>query len=460
MNEIQLGTVVETGKPLLVPRERLGHVHLRGMTGSGKTSMGAIPLIAQLIEPYALDGVEEKDPIFVFDLGGDASLFHTSRKLAERAKRRFRYLTLDPDLHSDHFPPFQAIAGEKNVLGMATFLVTAMHMDHGLVYGGSYYTAQNCAALLSVARRLSHGSKEATLDDVSLFLDAPHNRKLFKDADQVRMAFSFLKEYPQLSDSNNPDNDILFDRALDQSDVIYFFLPTLTEPQSARIVAGLGLYTAVQAAMRRTKLGKSKRRAKIFIDEFQAIVGPNLGALLAQSRKFGCSFILLNQSTSQLENRELDLSDVVCEGASTKIYFTSVGKRDVEDLQLLSGEKVKILGGTSAQKFAQTTSTREVVSPRLELDSILQVSSRFGQAFAVLNHGDGQHEPIVIELKHQFKDLSHVPMPPRKEAPGSPAPNSPRKVHPEADKMRRQLADLLSQKRKAEECDAAAAATT
>ena len=52
----------------------------------------------------------------------------------------------------------------KLVPAMATFLVTAMHMDHGLVYGGSYYTAQNCAALLSVARRLSEDSKEATLD--------------------------------------------------------------------------------------------------------------------------------------------------------------------------------------------------------------------------------------------------------------------------------------------------------
>jgi hypothetical protein len=453
MSEIRLGTVVQTGKPFVIPRAKLGHVHIRGMTGSGKTSMGAIPLIAQLMEPYTADGGTEKDPIFVFDLGGDASLFHTARYLAERAGRRFRYLTLDPDLDSDHFPALQVIPGEKNVLGIATFLVTAMHMDHGLVYGGAYYTAQNCAALLSVARRLSRDSKEATLDDVSEFLDAPGNRKLFKDADQVRLAFHFLKEYPQLSESGNLKNDILFDRALEESEVIYFFLPTLTEPQSARIVAGLGLYTAVQAAMRRTKLGKPKRRAKIIIDEFQAIVGPNVGALLAQSRKFGCSFILLNQTTSQLENRDVNLADVVFEGTSTKIYFTVVGKKDVEDLQLLSGETIKVLGGTSTQKFAQTTSSREVVVPKLELDTILKVSSSFGRAFAVLNHGDGNHEPIVIELKHEFKDLSQLPMPARKEAPTQKVVANNLRNDAGKDDRQARLAKLLSMKRAQETWD-------
>jgi hypothetical protein len=453
---IELGTVVSTGSPLLVSRQKLGNVHFRGMTGSGKSSMGAIPLIAQLMSPYRLDGgPEERDPLFIFDLGGDQSLFHTSRTLAERAERRFRHVTLDPDLHSDHFPPFQAIPpGERNVLGMASFLVTAMHLDYGIVYGGSYFTSQNVSSLLEVARRISReDGASATLDDVSAFLDSPRNRKLFKDADQVRMLFNFLKEYPQLSESGHPEDDILFERALNESEVIYFFLPTLTEPQSARIVAGLALYTAVQAAMRRTKLGKPKRRAKIFIDEFQTIVGPSLGALLAQARKFGISFVLLNQSTSQLENRDVDLADVVFEGTSTKIYFTVQGKKDVDDLQLLSGETIKSLGGTSTQKFTQSKSTHEVILPKLELDKILEVSATFGQAFACLNHGNGRHEPIIIQTRHQFRDLSDVPMPARKTPQEKPAAKTPRKEHRDADLMRRKLSELLAAKRRAEAWD-------
>jgi len=329
-----------------------------------------------------------------------------------------------------------------------------MHLDYGLVYGGSYFTSQNTSALLEVARRISRDSgANATLDDVSEFLDSPRNRKLFKDADQVRMCFNFLREYPQLSESNYPENDILFDRAIDDSEVIYCFLQTLTEPTSARIVAGLCLYTAVQAAMRRVKSGKPLKKPIFAVDEFQSIIGPNLGTLLAQSRKFGCGFILLNQSTSQLENRDVDLSDVVFEGTSTKVYFTCVGRKDIEDLQCLSGETIRVLGGTSTAKFAQSTSTREVVVPKLELDTILKVSATFGQAFAVLNHGDGNHEPIVIELKHHFQDLSNVPMPARaKEAAPRQTAITP-KTDAATSQRRRILAKLLAAKRADEEWD-------
>ena len=55
-------------------------------------------------------------------------------------------------------------------------LVQAFHLDHGLVYGGSYYTQQNLAALLGVTRQLrdqlgDQASKKVKLRDVVKLLE-------------------------------------------------------------------------------------------------------------------------------------------------------------------------------------------------------------------------------------------------------------------------------------------------
>ncbi len=72
-----------TGKRLLVPRSLFGHMHIRGMTGSGKTSLGVEGLARQFIEPYEItlaDGSKQRivEPIFIFDLGAIRICFGTS----------------------------------------------------------------------------------------------------------------------------------------------------------------------------------------------------------------------------------------------------------------------------------------------------------------------------------------------------------------------------------------------
>src|SRR5215470_9186911 len=125
-DSVVLGKELSSGAALSIPRSKLGHIHVRGMTGAGKTSLGILPLIAQLMKPYERNGVACADPIFIFDLGGDSSLFHTVTLLCKEARRTFRFLTLDPELESHFFPPFQAVpASERNALRIAEMLVTA-----------------------------------------------------------------------------------------------------------------------------------------------------------------------------------------------------------------------------------------------------------------------------------------------------------------------------------------------
>ncbi len=53
--DILLGYAVDNGDALTANRKLFGHMHVRGMTGSGKTSLSLIPLTIQFMEPYEDD---------------------------------------------------------------------------------------------------------------------------------------------------------------------------------------------------------------------------------------------------------------------------------------------------------------------------------------------------------------------------------------------------------------------
>src|SRR3954466_4967386 len=90
----------ETRVPVRVSRDELGsgHVHIRGRTRSGKSSLSFLGLILQLIARYKLpNGTEALDPIVIIDLGGDQAMFHATRTAALAAGRRFRFVDLGQD---------------------------------------------------------------------------------------------------------------------------------------------------------------------------------------------------------------------------------------------------------------------------------------------------------------------------------------------------------------------------
>src|SRR5206468_1879984 len=136
--------------------------------------------------------------------------------------------------------------------------------------------------------------------------------------------------------------------------------------------------------------------------EFHEIAGRSFAALLAQSGKFGLTLIMANQTTSQLENRDTSLAQVVFDNTHVKQYFTVTTEEDIRQLQLLSKErKVLIEGWSSGPDPSRTVTAHAVLLPRLRHNRILETSSRFGHSFLVLDDGDGHHEPIRIYREHQ-----------------------------------------------------------
>lgn len=436
-NEILLGRVasksddgLRKGHPITVPREFLKetHMHIRGRTRCGKTSLALLPLVLQLMEEYEADGEVERDPIFIFDNGGDRPMFNAVKNAVDainlkagREVRKFRYLSLDPE-RSFYFDPFQNVPDvEHRAIRLCNLLVEAFHLDHGLVYGGSYFTQKNLDQLLSIADRAVQEKKlgrNSTLKDIVDFID----QNQIKDAEQVRMILTFLSRYRQLGESPDPDFAIDMKRAIRDREVIYFFTPTLGEATTARQIAGLGLYTAINSSIGLGEVDDGTGRATpvphshIFVDEFQELAGRSFEALLAQAAKHGMTLYCANQSTEQLRNSELSIADVIRDNTAAKLYFTITGKQDIEDLEIYSKEDrdwirserdatgVFLPGGGGGG-----SGRTERFVTKLRRDKILDVSATKGEYFIVLEDGSGHREPIHARGHHvtswaEFKD--------------------------------------------------------
>jgi hypothetical protein len=444
-NDIVLGLRVEDekgrgdgkkGDPVIVTRDLLkqGHMHVRGRTRSGKTSLMLSPLALKLMEDYELfwtdtKGIEhsevERDAIFVFDLGGDLALFNAIRNKAKKLGRKFSYFSLNPK-RSHYFDPFQSVqADELRVIRICNLLVEAMHLDYGLVYGGAYYTQRNLAGLLRVADRAVHArsaGRTTGLRDIAEYLDTHRE----KDEDSIRMAFMFLLRYEQLMPAANDPNVIDLARAIAERHVVYFFTPTMGEASTARQIAGLGLYTTVNAAMQLASQRPLLDRERplphcwVFCDEFQEIAGRAFSALLAQASKFGLSLVLANQTTTQLESKELSIADIVRDNTLAKVYFTVTGKRDIDELQTFSGEDRDILHSKMTMPMQLSLNSAregqaEFITPVLRKDTILDTSATFGQAFAIVDDGKGHREPARIQCSHahsfeEYRKLRNTPL--------------------------------------------------
>lgn len=192
--------------PILIDRKILSeHCYIVGATGSGKTSLGIIPLLIQLLRggrgggelEIAGAGIKErvlgwfhrgavrlrrltniklleagetrlfnkylsfreerfdrvkrqaaiieeaKAPMVIIDLKGDPALFHTMRVEARKNGQEFLHFTLEQGKSSYLFNPFQSFQSEhRTLIQLCNLFLDALSLNHGDNYGKSYYSRQ------------------------------------------------------------------------------------------------------------------------------------------------------------------------------------------------------------------------------------------------------------------------------------------------------------------------------
>jgi hypothetical protein len=442
-NSIFLGLYAQHAQPVLIDRATLrAHMHVKGATGSGKTSSSLVPLSIQLMQPYGDTTWSRerlrRDPLLVIDLGGDHALFHAVRDEANRAGRKFRFFSVHKHHASDYFDPLQMLlCDELRDTTLASFFTSAFNLDYGLRYGAQYFTEQNLYSMLHALRELrDERGRAPTLAELHDFLRRNLRRYDYRNAEQILMCVDFLLDYETLNapqhDQQAP-NHIYMPRVLEDNEVVYFYLPALGEAVFVRQIAGLALYSLLTAAMQRRnndandgrRTSEHRRQAWVILDEFHELTGTSFEKVLVESRKYGLGLILANQSNAQLRHQDTDLSAIVLQGTSVQQYFT-VDEDDMRTLQRLSGEADVLRQSISEGRFT-SVSTSWAREPLLDTNVILEANGKRGDCLLRLLDGQGAAPFRQVQTLYPFSlaeylDAHDKPLPRKpKEEPTRPA---------------------------------------
>ncbi|QEG36214.1 TraM recognition site of TraD and TraG [Bythopirellula goksoeyrii] len=423
-DSICYGTDLATGQR--VGYSRVAHygtmMQIRGMTSGGKSVL-MTSLMLQYLQPYQVGGKEVIDPLCIVDLGGDLFTFNLIMEECIRLGRVLKWLSLDPLDESYFFDPLQSC---KSLSGSsarkANFVTAGLNLAYAEGFGTGYFGRLNYATIREAFIRLGHqGVVSPTLLELGEELSEMAKRqKQGREAAEALYALDQLLDYPSLTRGEDPTKRIDVDEALEDSQVLYFFLPTLQEPLAARAVGTLAAWTVINAAAYRQKTGQSKRNIPLVIDEAAQIVhGQSFQDALVLSRKYGIRIHMLYQSEAQLRSsRGTDMSQVVGDNCAVKAFFTTDTSKGQElaDLQGYSKDEIVPRLGTSRSGLRTTTSEQENEEPILKRNSVIDTSSTFGEFFLLFNDGKGHREPIRMMSEfpttlEKHAELSNLPLP-------------------------------------------------
>lgn len=355
--------------PVLLDRKILAeHAYFVGDSGSGKTALGIMPLLIQLIRGHCLlDGtISEPPPIVILDLKGDPALFHTVRAEVEQRRKelgitdprdpRFAFRFFTPEAQATHsFNPLSSLEDSTSSFSqIGHLLIDSLGLSHGEGYGRSYYSRRN-RELLQRALRMAPNSFEELkklVGDV-----ARHDRDLRVDCYELIATLEALTEYEQISkhvSHADKADAIHMPSVLEHSQVVYFWLPAALESISVREIGKLALYCFLSAAIERQTKRQPVKQSYLVIDEFQRIAGENFKIILEQARSFGIGAILANQSQADLQTADADLRAAVRANTRFKQFFSVTDTAEIDALVKLSGEEIGVMRSHSMTSMSST----------------------------------------------------------------------------------------------------------
>jgi hypothetical protein len=338
------------------------HFYISGRTGSGKTSMGLMQIVIQLLRGHRKSETEwsEKTPMIIVDLKGDEALFQTAKAEAKARGQKFRFFTLEPGRASYRFNPFREFtAGTMSVPQLVRLNLDALDLYHGTGYGKGYFS-QRSRFMLSEALRNPVGieSFKDLYDRLkTLYKEHPQD---FQDAFELLSVIESLTHFTQLvttSADEAGDDTIRLSRAIEESEVVYFWLPSALESATVAQVGKMLLFSLRAAVYDRQRNGKEKRQVFLVIDEFQKLAGENFQNILQQARSAGVGAILANQSLADLRTPDWDLTSAIRTNTRVKMSFSVADPDEIQAFRELSGEEIQTFGANESEAIRLRLST-------------------------------------------------------------------------------------------------------
>jgi hypothetical protein len=352
-------------------------VHFLGDSGSGKTSLGISPLLAQLMQFGDAS-------VIVIDLkADDQTLFEVMREGARINSHQpentqldsadwsypFRYFTPIDGRSSHGFNPFSQRAFKNlSALQKTDLLTTALGLQYGTDYGRKYFGDSNFS-LLQAALKRSHrvpsfaGLQHLLKDKAALKI----SKKTIDDGSNVVTSVERLATIEPLnrfSDGGDPSNHpaSLIDLAdlFEKPQAAFFALPAGTGSLMSAEMARLVLFGLMNAAQRAPK---PRRQVYVIMDEFQRAVSGNIEVLLQMARSHDISLILANQCLDDLRSAGADIASTVINNTRVRQIFGVSTPDDLRDLTFVSGERLIFRNPKAFRKLRECSEWSDPSSP-------------------------------------------------------------------------------------------------
>jgi hypothetical protein len=398
------------GTPVLVPRQIFKeHAHFLGDSGSGKTSLGLAPLIAQLI------GFRDST-VVVLDLkGDDMALFENTRVEAEAADRYlksrpnhdfkaypFRWITTDRNQSTFAFNPltqshFRTLTDDQR----ADILLAGLGMDHGVEYGRGFFTDANWILLHRIFQELDpiYSFEQLAEHFHSGLKDIHLSHDLRRAANHVEAHVDRLAAFDFLNITPRNASPAVNHAALDLCDLfrrpqaLFVNLPVGQGAVSSAHVARLLIHSLLSAAH---YVGPRRRQVYLVIDEFQRIAAHNLKPLLQTARSMNIAVILANQTMADLRHADTNLIPTIRTNTRFRQIFAASDTDERKDIVDGSGESLFLqrawnLHQSSEGLFSvrKSISFTEFIGPRLRQNQVLLATDHPNHSILEIRRGAG-----------------------------------------------------------------------
>ena len=411
---IRLGTL-DDGRPLEFSVDELAEAHwsIRGRTGQRKTLLLMLILMQYIAMP---------DHCVVWiDLGGDQFAVHFLEEAARKAGKPFYLFALGQEVDGCSWDPLlNTPAFRDDLASAANGIAQGLALSHPDGYGRSFWSRLNASEInLAFDNLLAQGNSVPSFADFTNELcelaKASRNRSQISES---YLAAQQLLRYSAIA--TRREKELFLGRAIDQSAVVAFHLPTAHHGAAAKAVASLASWCTTVEAYHRTAKGMDEKvTTHLAIDEFAQVAsgGPSaLNSTLTLARKWRLRLYMVYQDSSQLETPDGSLNSIL-RSQTQQVLFTSETEEEQRELRFESKDTLRTLKSDSYQSLTASTSVREFIDPTLTRNEILDTNGIAMKAYGVFKLGDKHRAPIAFTIdppttRAEHARLSRKPLPP------------------------------------------------
>jgi hypothetical protein len=432
-DSLYLGWAVADGSPVLVPRGVFTeHAHFLGDSGSGKTSLGLLPWLEQMV-------AFGDSSFVVLDMKGDsAELLATLHAAADRARNHtgravpVKHFSTRTDHSTFAYNPLtQPFWDRLDPLARTDHVQNAAGMFYGTGYGPGYFTSAigallhyvltkhpNVRTFRELADRTRHAVATASPRDLRPEVKSA-GIHLLMVLDRLA-ACEALNVGPDAGDADIRTQALDFTAPFRDPCVYYFQLPSTLTPGIAPEVGRLAIASLLTAAA--TIDPANRRQVYLVIDEFQRVVAHNLEALLQLARSMNVGVILANQTMQDLKQPDLDMIPTLESNCRFRQWFAVSSSADRKRLSDGSGLTVEQKGSfdygplrpdwTWLWKLVWPSATfSEEVKPRLSENDILLATDHPFRSVLTVTRGAGYAQygglPLIVESRFHIPEQEY-----------------------------------------------------